>query len=411
MNLKGLRTLASNLSSLLLALLLAVVVWVVAVYEKSPPRTDYYPAGIPLRVTNMSPGLLIAGSVPTECKIRLRALASTWEQLKPEDLEATVDLDQLKAGQHDVPVTIKTLNQDVVLLNADPAQVTINLEETDSRRVRVKVRVLDEESVPLGYTSGLPIVTPEQITVSGAKTLVAQVAEAVIELSVKNARETVVKKEAPLLQDSAGNEVRGLTLSPQTVSVSVAIERQVGYRDVTVRAVTQGTPAAGYWISNISVEPALVTVYGQQSVIEGLPGYLDTQPIDVQDATRDAIKRVALALPEGVLVLGDGAGKEGILVQINIEPLLGGQTIRRELEIQNLRAGLTATASLTHVDIILSGPLPALQELKPEDVQIVLDLLGLPRGVHKVTPKAILPEGLGLEVKSIVPDLVEVTIE
>jgi YbbR domain-containing protein len=408
---KWARTLSSNLSSALLALLLAVVVWVVAVYEKSPPRTDFFPTAIPLQVINLSGGLLISGSVPAECKVRLRALASTWQELKPEDFEATVDLDQLQAGQHEVPVMIKTLKDGVVLLGAEPAQVTINLAETDTRRVRVRVKVLDQESVPLGYTSGLPLASPDQVTISGAKDLVAQVAEAVVELSIKNARETVVKQDAPLLQDSAGNAVVGLTTSPLTVTVSVAIERQVGYRDVTVRAVTEGAPAAGYWISNISVEPALVTVYGQQSVIESLPGYLDTQPIDVQDATRDAIKRVALNLPEGVLVLGEGAGKEGILVQISIQPLLGGQTVRRELEIQNLRSGLKATVSLTHVDIILSGPLPALQELKPDDVQAVLDLLGLPPGTHKVTPKIILPEGLELEVKSIVPDIVEVTIE
>ena len=411
MNSKWARALSSNLSSALLALVLAVVVWVVAVYEKSPPRTDVFPTGIPLKVINLGQGLLISGPIPTECEVRLRALASTWRELKPEDLEATLDLEQLRAGQHEVPVAIKTLKEGVVLLGSEPAQVAVSLEETDTRRVRVKVRVLDQESVPLGYTSGLPVVSPEQVAISGAKNLVAQVAEAVVELSLKNARETVVRQEEPLLQDSAGNLVQGLTLSPVTVTVSVAIERQVGYRDVTVRAVTEGAPASGYWISNISVEPALVTVYGQQSVIEGLPGYLDTQPIDVQGATRDAIKRVALALPEGVLVLGDGAGKEGILLQISIEPLLGGQTVRRELEIQNLRSGLKATASLTHVDIILSGPLPALQELKPEDVQAILDLLGLPRGTHKVTPQVVLPEGLGLEVKSIVPDIVEVTIE
>jgi YbbR domain-containing protein len=411
MNSRWVRAVTSNLSSALLALFLAVVVWVVAVYEKSPPRTDYFPNGIPLQVIDVGEGLLISSPVPTECRVRLRALASTWEELKPQDFEATLDLDQVEAGQHEVPVVIKTSKEGVVVLGVEPPQVTISLEETDSRRVRVKVKVLDEESVPLGYTSGLPVVSPEQVTISGAKNLVAQVAEAVVELSLKNARETVVKQETPLLQDSAGNPVQGLTLSPLTVNISVAIERQVGYRDVTVRAVTQGAPASGYWISNITVEPALVTVYGQQSVIEGLPGYLDTEPIDVQGATRDAIKRVALALPEGVLVLGEGAGKEGILVQISIEPLLGGQTVRRELEIQNLRSGLKATASLTLVDIILSGPLPALQELKPEDVQVVLDLLGLPRGTHKVTPKVILPEGLGLEVKSIVPDIVEVTIE
>ena len=411
MSSKMLRTLTSNISSALLALLLAVVVWVVAVYEKAPPRTAFFPTGIPLQITNLGQGLIISGSVAQECKVRLRALDSTWQQLEAQDFSATVDLDQLQAGDHEVPIVIQTLNPDVVLLGSEPAQITITLEETDSRKVRVKVKVLDEESIPLGYTSHLPTVSPEQITVSGPKKLVAQVTDALVEVSIKNARETVVKQEAPLLHDSNGNRVQGLALSPTSVTVSVAIERQVGYRDVTVRAVTEGAPAAGYWISSISVEPALVTVYGQQSVIEGLPGYLDTQPIDVQDAKRDVIQRLALALPEGVLVLGEGAGKEGIVVQISIEPLLGGQTMRRELKIQNLRTGLQATPSLTSVDIILYGPLPTLQELKPEDVQAVLNLFGLPRGTHKVTPQVILPEGLGLEVKSIVPDIVEVTIQ
>lgn len=411
MNSRLVRALTSNISSALLALLLATVVWVVAVYEKAPPRTDYFPTGIPLAVINLGQGLVISSPVPNECRVRLRALTTTWQQLKSADFAATVDLAQLQSGQHQVPVVIEVANPGVVLLGAEPAQITINLEETDSRRVRVKVRVLDEESIPLGYTSRLPVVNPEQITISGPKNAVLQVAEAVIELSIKNARETVVKQETPLLLDSAGNRLQGLALSPATVTVSVAIERQVGYRDVTVRAITVGAPAPGYWISNISVEPALVTVYGEQSVIEGLPGYLDTQSLDMQDATRDVIRRVALDLPEGVLVLGEGAGKEGILVQIRVEPLLGGQTIRREVEIQNLRAGLQASVSLTHIDIILSGPLPALQELKSEDGQAILDLFGLPRGTHKVTPKIILPEGLGLEVKSIVPDIVEVTIE
>ena len=411
MNSKLVRALTSNISSALLALLLATIVWVVAVYEKAPPSTAFFPTGIPLSVINLGEGLIISSSVPSECRLRLRALTSTWQQLEPGDFTATVDLDQLQSGQHDVPIVIETTDPGVVLLGTEPAQITITLEETDSRKVRVKVKVLDEESIPLGYISRVPVISPEQITISGPRNMVSQVAEAIVEVSLKNARETVVKQDTPLLLDSAGNRLQGLALSPATVTVSVAIERQVGYRDVTVRAVTQGTPAPGYWISNISVEPALATVYGEQSVIESLPGYLDTQSMDVQGATRDVIKRVALALPEGVLVLGEGAGKEGILVQISIEPLLGGQTMRREVEIQNLRVGLQASPSLTHIDIILSGPLPALQELKPEDVQAILDLFGLPRGTHKVTPKVILPEGLGLEVKSIVPDIVEVTIE
>lgn len=405
------RVILSNLSSALLALFLAVVVWVVAMYDKAPPRTQVFPTPIPIKILHLGEGLVISGSVPSEAKLRIRALSSTWEQLKRTSFEVTLDLQGMEDGPHDVPVVAKALDKGVSILNVEPAHVTVNLEQVAERKVRVRAKVLDEESIPLGYTSRLPEITPEQIVIRGPKTAVAQVAEAIMEISLKNARETVIKQDTPILIDGAGNKVESLTLSPAAVTVKVVIERQVGYRDVTVRATTRGTPAAGYWISNIRVEPALVTVYGRQSVIDGLPGYLDTEPIDVNKAKQDVIKRVALSLPEGVLVLGEGAGKEGILVQISIQPLLGGQTIHRELKLENLRFGLKATASPKAVDIILSGPLPALQELQPEDVQATVDLFGLGKGTHKLAPSVILPDGRGLEVKSIVPDIVEVTIE
>jgi len=401
----------SNLSSALLALFLAVVVWVVAVYEKAPPRTDLFPSAIPIQILDLGENLTISNTVPTAAKIRVRALADTWAQLKPNDFEATIDLLGLEAGQHEVPVTVTTLQEGVTILSIDPARVTVNLQQIGERKIRVRVKVLDEASIPLGYISRLPVTTPEQVTVTGPKTSIEQVAEAVIDVSLKNARDTVIEQKVPVLLDASGNRIQGLTVSPPTVMVKVVVERQVGYRDVTVRATTQGAPAPGYWISNISVEPALVTVYGQQSEIEALPGFLDTEPIDVDGAENDVIKRVALALPEGILVLGEGAGEEGILVQISIQPLLGGQTIHSELELQGLSFGLEATASPTAVDVILSGPLPALQKLQPDDVQVILDLLGLGKGTHKVSPDVVLPEGLGLEVKSIVPDIVEVTIE
>jgi len=405
------RALAANASSALLALFLASVVWVVATYETAPPVTDTFPTPIPIRILNLGEGLVLRGSTGTETELRIRALGDTWERLRSNSFEATVDLEGLESGQHVVPVRVETLEEGIDLLGVDPSHITVDLEELVERSVRVTVRVLDEKSIPRGYMSRLPIATPEQIIIRGPKTVASQVVEAVIELSLKNARDTVTKQEAPTLLDAAGNRVEGLSVSPVTVRAMVPIERLVGYRDVTVRAISQGVPTPGYWISNISVKPALVTVYGKQSIVDELPGYLDTYPIDVEGAEQDIIKSVPLDLPEGVLVLGEGSGSEGILVQISIQPLLGGQTIHREVQLQGLRLGLKATPSPLSVDVILSGPLPALQQLEPDDVQVVLSLLTLGRGTHKVTPRVILPEGSGLEVKSIVPDTVEVTIE
>jgi len=46
--------------------------------------------------------------------------------------------------------------------------------------------------------------------------------------------------------------------------------------------------------------------------------------------------------------------------------------------------------------------------LKPEDVQVTLNLFDLERGTHKVVPIAIAPEGI--KVESILPDTIEVEI-
>jgi YbbR domain-containing protein len=404
--------LLSHLSSAFLALFLAIMVWVVAVYEEAPPHTDFLPSTVPIQRLDLAENLVITNAVPTEAKVKVRALSDTWDQLRPSDFEATVDLLGMESGQHDAPVVVTTLLEDVAIVDVQPDHITVNLEEVITRSIRVRVNVSDEETIPTGYQSGLPEVDPQEITIRGPKTTVERVSEAYAEVSVLDARDTVTEQVTPALLDTNGDRVRGLEASPERVTVRVVVERREGYRDVAVRAVVEGSPASGYWISNISVEPALVTVSGDKALIGELPGFVDTETIDIEGASNDVIKRVGLDLPEGVLPWGEGSGPEGLLVQISIEPQLGGRTVYDiPVEMRGLRLGLLAEPSPTSVDVILSGPLPELQELQPEEVQAILNLVGLDRGTHKVKPIIILPEGLGLQVKSIVPDIVEITIE
>jgi hypothetical protein len=49
-----------------------------------------------------------------------------------------------------------------------------------------------------------------------------------------------------------------------------------------------------------------------------------------------------------------------------------------------------------------------LELLKPENVQVTLNLFDLEQGTHKVVPTAIAPEGI--RVESILPDTIEVEI-
>ena len=97
-----------------------------------------------------------------------------------------------------------------------------------------------------------------------------------------------------------------------------------------------------------------------------------------------------------------------MLVTIDVSAITGGQTVQRQVTARGLDKGLKATLSPESVDVILGGPLPVLQSLKVDDVQVIIDLVNKPPGKYKLTPTLVKPDSL--KVESIVPDTIEVVI-
>jgi len=404
-------SLYDNLGSAILALFLAILVWVVATYEADPPKTGVI-QGIPIEIRNKPSNLQIMNSIDSQVEVEIRAPESSWQKLDTASFDAFIDLRNIGEGISEAEVQVSCPTDPVVtILEHTPAQVYIALEEMITKRLTVSTHVVDSESVPLGYVSSPPTVLPTSITVSGPRSLVEQAQQAILSIQLGGARETIELELAPTIRDTMGNIVEGLEVSPELVQAEIQIERQLGYRDVTVSAITTGSPAPGYWVSNIAVDPPAITVYGKPKIIEAMSGFLETNPIDIEGVDETLIKRVPLALPEGVSVFSEDISGQTVNVHIEITPQLGGQTIRQEVEYQGLGTGYRVILSPEVVDVILSGPLPELQTLSPEDVRVVLNLLGLRVGTYKLEPTILLPEGSNLEVKNIQPETIEITIE
>ena len=187
----------------------------------------------------------------------------------------------------------------------------------------------------------------------------------------------------------------------------LGVEPLAEFRDVTVRAILKGSPAPGYWISNITVEPANVTMQGKPETIRQMPAVVSTVPIDISGVKESVAKRVSLVLPQGISMYSADANGQTVLVLVEVSAISGGKTIQPKLEVMGLRSGLAATTSPDTVDVILSGPMPELQALQPDDVRVVANLFGMGVGRYQVTPTVLLPEGSTLKVESIAPDMVE----
>ena len=165
----------------------------------------------------------------------------------------------------------------------------------------------------------------------------------------------------------------------------------------------RANPSPGYTVSGVTADPKLVTLQGDPATITSLSGYI-TVPVDITGANQDVVDRVPLQLQESVSPLG----VQSIEVRVAIVPITGVQSVQRSPTVQGLAPGLTYTLTLDTANLFLSGPVPKLDALRPEDAPVIVDLTGLGPGVHVVVPTVPSPEGVVVE--GISPETIEVTI-
>ena len=397
------RLIFSHFTSLVMALLFAVIIWSVATVEENPSREGYFFDTLPIEIANRPNDLIVFQKTVERVRVKLRAPQASWDQLQPASFRVVADLAGVDVGMHQVVVKVQVTDPRVNVTAVEPSEVGIRLERVKTRTLDVRSDVLD--TAPLGYTFHPPTLNPTQVTVTGPEVLVDQVAEAAADVYLRGGKVPIERDVSVQARDAQGNVLSGLTISPTVVTVKVQVEQRVGYKDVSIRTTVKGAPAPGYWVSNIVVNPSTVTIVGSPDILAKIPGFIETVPVDASNATADINKRAALSLPEGVSVLNN----EGATIQVSVTPLLGGQTVRRKISLQGLKRGQTATISPDSVDVILSGPMPSLQNLAAEDVQVTVDVTGLAAGVYQLKPRVPIAPG-ALRVQSIVPDTVQVGI-
>ncbi len=398
-----LRSIFSHFTSLVMALLFAAIIWGVATVEENPSREGYFYDTLPIELANRPSDLILAQKPVERARIKVRAPQASYDQLLPSSFRVVADLARLNVGTHKVAVKVQVSDPRVTVTVVEPAEIEVRLERVKARTLDVRSDVLD--TAPLGYTFRPPMLNPTQVTITGPETLVDQVVEAAADVYLRGAKMPIEREVPVQLRDAQGNLLGGMTISPTVTFVKVQVEQRVGYKDVSIKTTLKGAPAAGYWVSNIVVNPSTVTIVGNPDILARIPGFIETVPVDVSNATAEINKRAALSLPEGVSVLNN----EGATVQVSITPLLGGQTVRRKISLQGLKRGQTATISPDTVEVILSGPLPNLQNLAADDVQVVVDVANLAAGVYQLKPRVPTVPG-ALRVQNIVPDTVQVGI-
>ena len=336
-----------------------------------------------------------------------RQPVSTWgsELTSSNAVRAIADLSGLSAGNHSVPVNLQIDAQPVKLESYSPDVIEIVIEEIYSESF--KIDLIQPSSPAIGYEVGNPTLGKETATVNGPASLVNQVIGIQAVLDISQAKENIDTSLELKAVDENGLTVSGILISPEEVNVRMDITQRGGYRNVSVKVVTTGQIESGYRLTNISSNPLVITVFSTDSeLVNDLPGFIETQPLNLSDASEDMVISLPLDLPSGITIVGEST----IKVSVSISPIQGSVTLTNlPVEIIGLDPELSAVLSPDRVDIILSGPLPSLDELIPGNVRIFIDLNDFEEGTYQLDP-SIEINIQSVLVQSLLPATIEVAI-
>ncbi len=394
----GPRALFVDMLYLLVAFLLALVA-TTAVRASNDPIVTGRQEGVPLQVIGLPPDTTLAADPPRTVVVEYQAPASELPSIGVTTFQTAISLTQVTTGFTRVPVEVTTTSSLVDVLGTVPAEVDISVAAIISKTMPVTVRIDDADTLSTAYEiTGQGVTIPTEVVVTGPESAVDSVAYVGTSISVENATSTVRAQRPIFAFDERSNRVTDVTIDPDEAAVTVVIRRRINAKDVGVRAVTTGSPPEGYWLSGLTVEPAGVTIQGNPSIIAESGSFIDTLPVDLSEAVGEMVIEVPLELP-GEIQAVDSAGNAltNVAVTALIAPRSGDLLTERPVEVINDRGNLAITLDPPEVELLLSGPLPTLNEIEqnPALVRVVIDALQLSPGrTVEITPEVIAPEGI-----------------
>ncbi|MBE0684699.1 MAG: hypothetical protein IH585_01740 [Anaerolineaceae bacterium] len=394
--------------TLLTALILAITVWIIAVTASDPAENRTYPRNVSIEIVGQDTNLVMTSDLPSNVAIVLNTPQTVWEKIisTQTPVRAILDLSGLQPGTHMVDLQIQVSIRPVKVVSYSPRTVPITLESLSSKVVPLSLDIRGEPAI--GYQVEEPVVDVKQITVTGPVSQVDRVAEVRATLDISLVYEDISRMINVVAMDKNEVVVNDVTLTPDRVDMFLEINQRYGYRNVIVSVNIEGQVADGYRLTNISVIPLAVTVYSSNpQIVNDLPGYVQTMPLNLEGLKDDIDVSLLLDLPEGVLVVGDN---RTVLVRVSIAAVQSSMPIANiPIEIIGLPENLKAILAPEMITLLISGPLPILDGIKPEDIRVYIDLTDFAVGTYQLEPVVELPSE-EISVDSIQPELIDIEV-
>lgn len=312
----------------LMSLLLAFVLWFLAVQINDPSETVTF-SGISVKLTNTD--LLEEENKVYEImdntdvvRVTIRAPRSVTKDLRASDIMAVADVSKL-TDINTIAISysiqgVSSTSYDAI--RGDHDTVRLNVEDRTSKWIRVLSQTVGE--VADGYLVMSSSADQTQINVTGPESAVARISYAGVEVDVSGATNSMSLSVEPRLYDAEGNllELSGVNTNVNSIHMTVEV---LAVKEVPVKLAVTGNPAEGYLATGqVECDIENVRIAGPATVIAAVNNIsIPAELLDITGATGNVVNTINIKdyLKDNVR-LADSSFNGRVTVTVYVEPIV-----------------------------------------------------------------------------------------
>lgn len=271
----------NNRTLKLIALLIAVVLWLYVGTQEDPLAQHTYEVAIEVENLPVDKTAVLGQDT---VQVRVMGRQDRLNALRGSDFKAYVDLSEVSEGSNQVPVKVE-LPGEVYFSRIEPKNVEVLVNEREGSDMDVDV--VTSGTLPEGITIEDMSVSPKSVFVTGDADALENVSKVGVEVDLSAIYDDNETEADVVFYDVSGNALDDSALEalPGTVTLKIKVSKTDIEKTVPIQADLVGQLPSGVQIDSIDISPSTVTVSGAPEKLADVNA-VATEAIDVSKITQ-----------------------------------------------------------------------------------------------------------------------------
>lgn len=335
---------------------------------------------------------LVVSGLPDTVQVTISGPISLVQSAKTlKNFEVFVDLSDAKPGSQTVKLQIKDLSSSLKA-TLEPAFANVSVQSKVTKEFKVDAEI-GKSMIEDGYAAGEPVVEPNKVKITGAKDVIDRISYVKATPEIRDPLNKDTTREARVrVLDSELNKLE-VVVEPETVNVTIPVKSVS--KTVPIDIVKKGTLPSGVTIDSIELDTKEAAISADENILNTVKSV--RVEIDQGQITDDTTLTLPVIIPNGVLRVTPELVKAKIKVKKETSKSISGLLINE----QGLPSQYKATfkdPEAGKVDLLVNGSSDTINNLKPDDFKLFIDLSNLNEGDHDVKIQVVGPSNINWEL-------------